>query len=380
MDQNQPNTNPQPVENNTNTPKKDSGLAVKDRLKLTYEALRSKKKIVATIFGFLLLTTSVGVGVILTQRQQKTGVSAAGVNLALSSNTTAPFVGDTFVVAVSMTPNGYPVNGVDLRIKYNPTLVQATSITPATLLPNVLIPGSITSGVASIVISAPIDSNGAHPVTASGLIAQVTFKALAAGTASITFGTDTVVSVQNQTYNYAGTLSPVAIPIRPIGSATPVRTPTRTPTGVATATPVRTPTGIPTRTPTVVPTRTPTRTPTGLPTRTPTRTPTAIPTRTPTRTPTGIPTRTPTIVPTRTPTRTPTGVATATPTGLATNTPTPAPIPGDIDGDGHVNIVDVGILVDNYDQDPVPDPRADIDGDGKVTIVDVGILIDNYEL
>lgn len=51
---------------------------------------------------------------------------------------------------------------------------------------------------------------------------------------------------------------------------------------------------------------------------------------------------------------------------------------GDINGDGTVNIVDVGILIDNYGKSPIPDPRADLNGDGSVNIVDVGILIDNY--
>jgi hypothetical protein len=59
-------------------------------------------------------------------------------------------------------------------------------------------------------------------------------------------------------------------------------------------------------------------------------------------------------------------------------TPTPGPIAGDINRDGHVTIVDVGILVDNYNKSPLTDARADINGDGKVTIVDVGLLVDNF--
>lgn len=53
-------------------------------------------------------------------------------------------------------------------------------------------------------------------------------------------------------------------------------------------------------------------------------------------------------------------------------------IKGDLDGDGDVDIIDVGILIDNYRISPLINPRADIDGDGDVDIVDLGILIDHY--
>jgi len=66
------------------------------------------------------------------------------------------------------------------------------------------------------------------------------------------------------------------------------------------------------------------------------------------------------------------------PTPFPTASPSPEPIPGDINEDGHVNIVDIGIIIDNYRMTVPDDPRADINGDGIVNIVDVGIIIDNY--
>lgn len=59
--------------------------------------------------------------------------------------------------------------------------------------------------------------------------------------------------------------------------------------------------------------------------------------------------------------------------------PSPTPVPGDVNGDGHVNIVDIGILIDNYRIFPPTDPRADLNHDGIVNIVDIGIIVDNYE-
>jgi hypothetical protein len=86
---------------------------------------------------------------------------------------------------------------------------------------------------------------------------------------------------------------------------------------------------------------------------------TASPAPTPIRTPP------PTPVPTRSPTVRPSG------TGTALNR-------GDINRDGNVNILDIGILIDNYNRTVFTNPRADINTDGIVNILDVGIVIDNY--
>ncbi len=72
--------------------------------------------------------------------------------------------------------------------------------------------------------------------------------------------------------------------------------------------------------------------------------------------------------PTPTPTKTPTG--TPSPTGSSKT--------GDINGDGRVDIVDIGIIIDNYNKIPITNPKCDLNKDGKVDIVDIGIIVDNY--
>lgn len=52
---------------------------------------------------------------------------------------------------------------------------------------------------------------------------------------------------------------------------------------------------------------------------------------------------------------------------------------GDVNGDGVVNIVDIGLIIDNYQMQPPNDARTDLSGDGKVNIVDIGIVVDHYE-
>ena len=110
----------------------------------------------------------------------------------------------------------------------------------------------------------------------------------------------------------------------------------------------------------------------------PTSTPTPTPTDTPTSTPTASPTSTPTVTPTETPTPTPTSSGEPTPTPTASPTGSPEAKAGDVNGDGVVNIVDIGIIIDNYGGSPPTNLKADVNGDGTVNIVDIGIVIDNY--
>lgn len=57
-------------------------------------------------------------------------------------------------------------------------------------------------------------------------------------------------------------------------------------------------------------------------------------------------------------------------------TPTAPPKRGDINRDGKVDIVDIGIAIDNYGRTGVN--TADLNADTKVNIIDIGVIIDNY--
>jgi CubicO group peptidase (beta-lactamase class C family) len=74
--------------------------------------------------------------------------------------------------------------------------------------------------------------------------------------------------------------------------------------------------------------------------------------------------------------------ASSTPTPTQTPKPTPTSMPskkaGDVNGDGKVNMVDIGIIANAYGTNPTGDTRADLNGDGVVNVVDLGIVIDNY--
>lgn len=186
--------------------------------------------------------------------------------------------------------------------------------------------------------------NPSLPVSGSGDLCRVVFRAKAPGTSAIALpevmlldsngnsipqaeprSGEVIVGGQAYTPTPTQTTPPTAT-----GTATP--TPTATRTATRTSTPTPTPTLMPTGTPTATSTATRTATATGTRTATatvtrtgtpgPTSTPTATPTATATTGPTATPTMTGTPGPTATATRTPTVTRTATRTATASATPT----------------------------------------------------------
>jgi hypothetical protein len=102
----------------------------------------------------------------------------------------------------------------------------------------------------------------------------------------------------------------------------------------------------------------------------------------PTPTPTKTPSPTPTLTPTHTPSSSPTKTPSPGPSGTGSHTPTPIPTGtakvGDVNADGLINIVDIGLIIDNYGQRNPSYVKTDVNGDGIVNIIDIGIVIDNY--
>jgi hypothetical protein len=56
-------------------------------------------------------------------------------------------------------------------------------------------------------------------------------------------------------------------------------------------------------------------------------------------------------------------------------------LPGDVNGDNEINIIDLGPLADAFNTTPVSpkwNANADLNCDGKVNILDLGLLADNF--
>lgn len=290
------------------------------------------KKVLTVVFSILLILTLVA-GVILVRQRQNTKVGAQGVNLSLTPTTTTVNVGDNYTVDVYIDSKGYSVTGADLKINFNNSVSQLTSVQVGTFLPVVFKPGVVSGNMGQIVLGCDVT----QPKVGTGILARLNFKATSAGSNQITFNGQTAISALGQTTNIADAMLGTAVSQN--GPTTP---PTASPTQTAQPTATATSTSNPTAT----------STSTSNPTATATSTHTAQPTATATST----------------------SVATTTPTG------TGSVKPGDVNRDGRVDIVDIGIIIDNYDATVTnANSKADLNNDNIINIVDIGIVIDHYE-
>jgi hypothetical protein len=150
-------------------------------------------------------------------------------DLALTPSTGSYSVGQTFTATVRALPNGSNVNAVEASLKFDQTLLSVVSV-------------SKTGSVFSLWTTEPSFSNAAGTVTfgggspspfsASSNIVTVTFRTLAAGSATVTFssgsvlaadgrGTDVYKTGTSATYTVTAGAAPVTPP-----PATPTPTPT----------------------------------------------------------------------------------------------------------------------------------------------------------
>src|SRR3989344_7866909 len=114
--------------------------------------------------------------------------------LALSPSGSSVAVGDIFSVAITLDTKGNAVDGVDIiYLNYNPALLEAqdddsavagTQIGEGSLMSNTLL-NSIDTASGKISFSQVADASSSY--VGVGTLATVRFKALAAGTASVTF-------------------------------------------------------------------------------------------------------------------------------------------------------------------------------------------------
>jgi hypothetical protein len=58
--------------------------------------------------------------------------------------------------------------------------------------------------------------------------------------------------------------------------------------------------------------------------------------------------------------------------------PSTTSVPGDVDGDGHVNTKDIAILLKYWNQTVPVNTNGDLNGDGQVTTIDIAVLLKNW--
>lgn len=154
-------------------------------------------------------------------------VSAATLSVSPSSQSVK--VGDTFSVVVSLDTQGTFIDGVDFRyINYNPAVLQVQDSSASSggvqIAPGVLMSMTLANNVDTNLgrITFSQVASGGNKYKGSGTLATITFKALSAGTANLTFnhtsgnttdsnvaanGSDVLTAVINGSYTVNGASS-----------------------------------------------------------------------------------------------------------------------------------------------------------------------------
>ncbi len=115
--------------------------------------------------------------------------SAHAGSLRFDKGTVTVNVGDTFTVGAMVDAGGDQITSTDMWIVYDPALLEAQAASPSSFFPAVT--NNITSG--KVYVAGLITDPGAYK-TGSGVVANITFKALKNGTATISYDCRTDVS------------------------------------------------------------------------------------------------------------------------------------------------------------------------------------------
>lgn len=299
-----------------------------------------------SLIAIVLLVIAVPLTVYITQKQKDVRQRASeATTITLSPATSSPTVGQTVTFDIMVDPASNTIGAITLAITYDATKLTAgeNALTLNTDLFSQISAPVYSTG--SITAEATI-TDPAKVIQAATKIGSVTFTTIEATESTlIGFGNNTKLLTFSASGSAAtdvpATAAPATIQIIAISTTTP-----------GTATPSATPTTDITPEPSMQPTSTqapqPTSTPTPQPTVPPSKpTPTTIPTEQP-----------PTI--------------TLAPSSTPSTAPTTAPLLGDANQDGSVNILDFNIWKDEY-LGEASTRHADFNNDGKVDLLDYAI-------
>ncbi len=202
----------------------------------------------------LLMLVAIPATVFLVGRNQELRKRAApATSLSLTPSSINKKVGDVFSVEVTIDTGPNQVVAAELHLVFDPTKLEAQTITNGSLFPNILASGIVDRGTASITVGA---ASATKPVTGTGATAVVKFKALDKTDApiSIRFAANTFVgSLGEGSNNVLTGTTPASVTITGTGGigGAPIATPsgaltqtTPTPTIPSGQTPKPTPTPV----------------------------------------------------------------------------------------------------------------------------------------
>lgn len=153
---------------------------------------KAMKKLAVIVVGIFFLAAIPLTVFLVGQRQELRKKAAPATTLALLPSAITKRVNDMFAVDVQIDTGENQVISADIHIVYDPDALEAQTVTNSTLFPSILSSGVVDRGTASITVGAP---SNAQPVTGTGTIATVRFRAIAATQTpvSIRFAANTAV-------------------------------------------------------------------------------------------------------------------------------------------------------------------------------------------
>lgn len=205
---------------------------------------KDMKRIVIILISLITLI-AIPASVLLTMRNQELRKKAApATTLTLTPTTLNKAVGEEFTLEVRMDTAGNQIVAVDLKLSFDPAKLEAEWIHNGTMFPNILSSGTVGNGTIAMALGA---TNTTTPITGTGTVATIKFKALAATTSpvAVRFTADTFVGALNEGSTNALTSTiPATITIGGTSSGTGggTVTGTVTPTQASSITPTLTPT------------------------------------------------------------------------------------------------------------------------------------------
>lgn len=128
---------------------------------------------------FLLSTISISLLFLLSP---SIGVKAYAAFLDFDQSTVLVDTGESFDIQVTIDAGSDQISSNDAYVIYDPTLLEAQSVTPGDYFPTVV--NNITSG--RLYVAGLVDDPATYK-TGSGTVATISFKALADGTGTLTY-------------------------------------------------------------------------------------------------------------------------------------------------------------------------------------------------
>ena len=199
------------------------------------------KKLLFLGIGFLFLIAIPATVFLVGQKQELRKKAAPASTMSLEPKSPTVKVGDVFTMEAVLDTADNQIIAAAVQISYDAAKLEAQSIANGPLFPNVISPGVIDNGKASITVSA---ASTTVPVKGKGTAVTIRFKALSSTTTAsqVTFAQGTFANALGEgEQNALTSTAPAAITITD-GSGPPV-TQTPSPTIAESPTPAISPTG-----------------------------------------------------------------------------------------------------------------------------------------